>query len=139
MRLFQRKDKSQAVQSLLLKIVNNNCSRLDELREGPRLEQRVRLSVVVLIVPLVEKQPDMAKAFAAVTKEFSTNGLAAVLQEPKGLDEVFVGFRCENELVWARAVAKHLSPMGGGFFQLGFRLAEVVHVSDYPELQALSL
>jgi len=33
--------------------------------------------------------------------------------------------------------AKHLDPMGGGFFQLGFRMTERLNSADYPELAGL--
>ena len=138
MRLFSR-NKEQAVQSFVSRIVNNNCPEQKALIDGPRLEGRVNLTLVVHIVPLVNKDPVTKRAFAAVTKEFSTTGVAVVLDQPMGLDEVFVGFRWEGEMTWVRAKAKHLNPMGAGFFQLGLRLKEVVHAGDYPELASLLL
>ena len=41
-------------------------------------------------------------------------------------------------MVFVRAQAKHLNPMGGGFYQMGFRLLEMVSVADYPQLKAVS-
>ena len=71
-----------------------------------------------------------------MTKEFSNTGVAVVLERPSGLDQAILGFRFEGEMTFVRAQAKHLSPMGGGFFQLGFRLLEVLPTADYPELKA---
>lgn len=137
MRLFT-KNKEMAVQSFLLKVVNNNCPELEALIEGPRLEGRVNLTVVVLVVPVEQRRLLVEQAFHAVTKEFSTIGLAVVLDRPLGLDNVILGFRWEREMVFVRATAKHLNPMGGGFYQLGFQINEVISAGDYPELQSMS-
>ena len=107
------------------KLVNNSCPELQALKAGPRLEGRVPLVVATLVVPLENRRPAIGRVFAAVTKEFSNNGVALALSQPRGLDEVALGFRWEGEMVWLRAAAKHLSPMGAGFFQLGFRAMEV--------------
>jgi hypothetical protein len=136
--IFAR-NKEMAVQSFVLKLVNNNCSELDSLMDGPRSEARVNLVMVVYVVPLQQNQPMLEQAFTTVTKEFSTTGVALVLDEPRGLDEVLLGFRWDGQMTWLRAKAKHLSPMGGGFHQLGFRMTEVIHSSDCRELNALTV
>ncbi len=74
MPIFSRK-REQEVQRFICKVVNNHCSELEALIEGPRLESRVRLSVVVLVVPVDKGKPAVERAFAAVTKEFSTSGM----------------------------------------------------------------
>jgi len=138
MQLFTR-DKKRAVQSFILSLVNNNCPELAALTEGPRLESRVNLTLPVLVLPVEDGRPVVGKAFSAVSKEFSTTGVAVVLDGPVGLDEAIIGFRVERETTFIRATVKHLTPMGGGFFHLGFQMDEVVHVGDFPELENLCL
>ncbi len=133
------KDRTREVQSFLLKVVNNNCQELLSLMEGPRSESRVPLVGVVLVVPLVNKQPAMGQAFTAITKELSTTGMSLVLSEPRGLDEVAVGVRWEGEMTYLRAKAKHLNPLGGGFFQLGLHVTAMLHPGDYPQLDSVSI
>jgi hypothetical protein len=133
------RDKERAVERLILKIINNHCSEVGALFEGPRLDSRVSLVVVVLVVPLEQGKPALPQAFAAVTKEFSASGVSLVLPEPLGLDKVVLGFRWENEMKWMRATARHLSPLGAGFYQVGFRLTEIVCVGDCPELRSLQI
>jgi len=132
------KNREIAVQSFILKLVNNNCPELLALIEGPRIDSRVNLTVVVAVVPVEKKEPQIDQTFTAVTKEFSNNGVALVLSEPLGLDHAILGFRFEGQMVFVRAQAKHLNPMGGGFYQMGFRLLEMVSVADYPQLKAVS-
>jgi len=137
MPLFTKK-REIAVQSFILKLVNNNCPELLALMEGPRMDSRVNLTVVVAVVPVEKKKPQINQAFTAMTKEFSSNGVALVLSEPLGLDHAILGFRFEGRMIFVRAQAKHLNPMGGGFYQLGFQMLEVVSLADYPQLVAVS-
>jgi hypothetical protein len=129
--------KEIAVQGFLLKVANNNCPELKAMIEGPRLDRRVNLTLVVLVVPIKRDRPQVREAFTAVTKEFSTSGLAIVLDGPMPLDDMLVGFRWEGELIFLRAKTKHLNPMGGGFFQLGVKMLEMIDANDYPELKIL--
>ena len=138
MLLFAR-NRELSVQSFIVKLLNNNCAELKATIGGPRLDCRVNLTMVVLVIPVEGGRPQLRKAFTAVTKEFSNMGVAIVLERPLGLDEVIVGFRWEGEMTFVRGKAKHLNPLGGGFHQLGFRLTEVLPVADYPELKSLSL
>jgi hypothetical protein len=133
MSLFSKRQ-DFAVHSLLLKLVNNHCPKLTAMLEGPRQDSRVNLVVVALIIPVEKGQLEFSRAFAATTKEFSSGGVSLVLNEPMGLDRAILGFRLEGEMVFLRAQAKHLEPMGGGFYQIGFLLTEVVSPADHPEL-----
>jgi len=133
------KSKEQGVQRLMLNLVNNNCPELKGLVEGPRLERRVNLSVVVLVIPVERGKALVDQRFAAVTKEFTSRGVALVLSECRGADEVIVGFRWERTMKFVLAQARHLNPMGGGFWQLGLKLKEVVDPDDYPELEGVRL
>ncbi|MBN2477410.1 MAG: hypothetical protein JXB62_22585 [Pirellulales bacterium] len=127
------------VQSFILKVVNNACPGLEALIEGPRSEGRVQLVLVVMVIPVENRQLCVDEAFTAITKEFSTKGLAIVLNQPVGLEEVILGFRSESGMTFVRAKAKHLNPMGGGFFQLGLQMTEIVSPGDYPQLQEMRL
>jgi len=119
----------------MLKLVNNNCSDLESLIEGPRLEGRVRLTIVVMVIPVVKGKLAFEQMFPAVTKEFSTTGVSLVLNYPRSLDVVVLGFRWERSMQFLRGKAKHLSPMGAGFFQLGLQLTDVVYAGDHPGLE----
>ncbi len=137
MPLFAKK-KILGVQSLVLKIVNNNCPELKALMDGPRNDSRVNLVLVVMVIPLAKGRLFVESAFTAVTKEFSSTGVAVVLDRPRALDQVILGFRFEGEMRFVLAEARHLDPMGGGFSQLGFQMLEVMSVHDYPELKSIS-
>lgn len=136
MPLFTR-HKEQEVQGFLLRVANNNCPELKARLEGPRLDRRVNLTLVVLVVPFERNRAQVPKAFTAVTKEFSSSGVAIVLDGPRPLDELVVAFRWEGDLVFVRGKVKHIHPMGGGFFQMGVKLLQMVDPNDHPELKVL--
>lgn len=132
-------NKASRVKSFILKLVNNNCPELLALRPGRRLDSRVNLVVVVLVVPLENGRIKPEQAFTAITKEFSNIGVALVLDRTSPLSQAIIGFRFEGEMTYLLGEVRHFSPLGGGFFQLGFRLLEVACPADYPGLEELSL
>ena len=138
MSLFSKR-KDLGVRSFVLKLINTHCPELRALIEGPRLDSRVNMTVTVLVIPVEDKRLQVAQAFTAVTREFSNEGVGIVLDRPKGPDQAILGFRLEDAMVFVRAEAKHLEPMGGGFYHLGLHLIEIVSPVDYPELRSLSL
>jgi hypothetical protein len=131
--------KEHAVRGFMLSLINNNCQNLRGLDDGPRLESRVSLIMVVLVVPWVKKRPVVDQAFAALTRDLGSQGVSLVLNEPCGVSEVVLAFQWDGEMRFVLAEAKHLSPMGGGFYQLGLHLKEMIHPSDYPALQSLRI
>jgi hypothetical protein len=137
MPLFAR-NKQLRVQNFVMKLVNTNCPELKAMMEGPRADRRVNLVAVVMVIPLEDSRPQIHRTFTTVTKEFSSTGVAIVLDQAVALNEVILAFRCESEMMYVRAQAKHLSPMGGGFYHLGFHMTEVVSPADYPNLSSVS-
>lgn len=138
MLLFSR-NKAAGVQSFLLKLVNNHCPELGPLFDNRRDESRVPVCVVTLVVPLKKGKVQLDDHFPTVTKEFSTTGVSIVLDRPRGLEEVILAFRWEKEntMMFLKGTAKHLNPMGAGFYHLGIELSTVVRVDEYPELENL--
>ncbi|MCC6125762.1 MAG: hypothetical protein IT426_12420 [Pirellulales bacterium] len=135
--IFTR-NKKRAVSNFVLKLVNNNCLDIRQLQDGPRSENRVNLTVVVLVIPLENKELAAAKAFQAVTKDFTTTSVAIVVDAPRSVSAAILAFRYEGEMYYARAKARHHTPLGGGFHQLGFQLEEMVSPADYPGLSRMS-
>lgn len=138
MLLFSR-DKSVDVQTFLLRLVNNHCPDLGPLFENRREETRAPVCIVTLVVPLEKGHLQVDDLFPTVTKEFSTSGVSIVLDQPRGLDEVVLAFRPEQEMAFVAGKAKHLNPMGAGFYHLGIQLKRMVRLDEYPGLENLYL
>lgn len=135
---FFTDNKERAVQSEILNLVNNNCPSIQALTEGPRLEQRVNLTIPVMLVPIQAGEVAPLDAQAVVTKEFSSSGVSVVVDHPHIPREVVVIFKTAGKATFIRARLKHLDPMGAGFYQCGFQLIEVLSNSDWPTLQGLA-
>ena len=126
------------IQNFMAKLINNNCAALESLNEGPRNEHRVRLTVVVLLVPVKNGKPNVEQMLPVLTKEFSTRGGAVVTNEPRGFDQVVLGLRWEHCMKWIAAKAKYVHPMGAGYYQIGFLMNRMVPAGDHPELDKIT-
>jgi len=135
--LLFSKNRTVGVQTFLLKLVNNYCPELRPLFDNRRDETRVPVCVVTLVIPLEKGKPQLDDHFPTVTKEFSTTGVSIILDHPQGLEEVILAFRWESNMTFIKGRARHLNPMGAGFYHLGIELSNVVRVDEYPELEDL--
>ena len=136
--MFTKRHK-RAIESFVLNLVNNNCPEVKCLAEGSRIDGRVNLVVVALVIPMKGKKLLTDESFTAVTREFSTSGISLVVERPIGFDHVTLGFRWEGEMKFVKAKAKHLNPMGGGFYQLALELTKMMHPAEYPLLREMSI
>lgn len=123
------------VETFLLKYVNNQFNTEDSLYLQRRRESRARLNVVVLVIPFEDGQFLLRERFTAVSKEFSSHGMSLILSEPQGLEEVVIALKFQETTRFLLGEAKHMSPMGGGFYQLGIEFREVLHPGDHRELR----
>lgn len=138
MLLFSSNKRIREIQNVLLRLANNHCSEFQAVHEGPRLAGRVQAVFVSLVTPVRNGRPCVENTFAAITKELSSSGLSLVLGEPRALDEVILGFRWDaTDMKFVRAKARHVAPLGAGFYQLGLKCLEVVPTGDFPELATL--
>ena len=137
MSLFAR-NKELGVQSFIVKLVNNNCPELKALIEGPRTDRRVNLTIPVAVIPVQNKRLLVKQGFFAVTKEFSGAGVGVVLDKPRGPDVAVLGVHFDGETTFLRGTARHLDPMGGGFFLAGYKLSDVVRALEHPELSSVT-
>jgi hypothetical protein len=135
---FFTENKERAVHSEILNLVNNNCPSLQAMADGPRKEQRVNLTIPVMLVPIQGGQLVPLETLTVVTREFSCGGLSVVVDHPSVPKEAVVIFRAGSKVSFIRAELKHIDPMGAGFYQCGFQLLEVLVNSDWPTLQDLS-
>ena len=126
------------IQSFMVKLINNNCAALETFNEGPRDEPRVRLTVVILLIPVKNGKPIVERMFPAVTKGFSTRGVAVVTNEPREFDQVVLGLRWEHSMKWIAAKAKYVHPLGAGFCQVGFLMNRIIPTGDHPELDKIT-
>ncbi len=134
--LFTEK-KEVEVERFLLRLANGNCSQIGALAEGPRVDSRVNITMVVLVIPVEDRKPVVGRMFAAVTQDISNTGASLVLDRPRTLDEMILVFRSDSGIRFLRAEATHLDPMGAGFYHLGVDITRLLRTADFPELQTV--
>jgi hypothetical protein len=72
----------------------------------------------------------------AFTKDVSDRGLSLVLPQPFKSVEVVVGLWLDSPRFVLGEVRQNV-PLGGGFWQIGVQLNEVLCAVDHPPLEAL--
>lgn len=136
---FFTQRKAHDVQNFMLKFINSHND-LDKFIDlGRRRESRTRLCVVVGLIPYDSERIPVEEALNVVTKELSSMGMSVILAEPRGYDRVVVAMKFQGEMRFILARAVHLTPMGGGYFQLGLEFLQMLHVADHPELRQVSV
>jgi hypothetical protein len=134
-----RNPKALAVKNRILELIGETSSGLANRTEGRRIDSRIKRVVVGIVVPIEDRRLQTDRAFTVLTKDFSSAGVAIVVNQPGGPEQAILGFRLEAAMTFFRAESRHMEPMGGGFFQIGYQLFEVVSARDYPELTSLSI
>ena len=134
---FATARKRNKAQRFLARIINNECSLMDRMREGPRNEPRINLAIVVIVVPLKDGNLRIEDAFVTVTREVSTSGLCLVLQEKYEGDELIVGIQTDEETKFILTEVRHQEPLAAGLFQIGVVVAEAARERDFPELSVM--
>ncbi len=125
--------KIQEVKNFVGRLLNNDCP------EGRRVDSRTMRVVVGFVIPIVDRKPLVDQAFTATTKDFSNTGVAMVVKQAETPEDAILGFHLSAKMVFFRAEFRHTEAMGGGFYQHGYQLFEVVSLQDYPELEPLKL
>ena len=137
--MFFSRNKKLAVSNFVVKLVNNNCPDLIELARRPaRRYARQSDGRRAGHSAGKEKIAGCPRRFTPSTKDFSSTSVSVMVDSPRDVDDAILAFRWEGEMYFVRANAKHLTPLGGGFHQLGFQMEEMVSPKDYPELANLS-
>ncbi len=102
----------------------------------PRWHHRANRSLPALLVPWEEGYPLAQDATYALTKDFSSQGIALVLPHPYRVENVVVGLYLDAPQ-FAVAKVRHNAALGGGFWQLGIQILELLELEDYPHLGTL--
>lgn len=135
--MFNSRRNEQRAQALLTRIANRHCNQVNWLYEGPRTEPRAPVTMGVWVVPYVGGQPHVDLAFACVTKELATRGIALAVAEPITFDEALVGMSCEGQMYWLHTQVRHVSPLGAGMWQVGLRICRLLESDECGALKNL--
>jgi hypothetical protein len=121
-----------AVQQFLRSVIDT------ERKAERRSDSRIDISIVVAIIPVVDGEPQLDRAFATPTKNISSDGISLVVNRNVPEDKLLIGFPGAT-LSFVRADVLYRERMALGCSKLGLRMQEMVDTSDFPALAKFCL
>jgi hypothetical protein len=91
-----------------------------------------------LLAPWDADCPQVDESTYALTKDFSDRGVSLVLHQPFKSAQVVVGLWLEGPRFLLGDLRQNVS-LGGGFWQIGVELTELLDPAEYPQLESLIL
>jgi hypothetical protein len=123
-------------QQLLAALGNRNTrGRVDRVEHG-HMEQRAELNVGILVVPLSDESPDIAKAFTAMTKDVSSTGIGVVSNRSLPTAEALLRLSGSSETRLLRTTVRNRKDIGLGWIRFDMEVTGVVDKSEYPQLKS---
>lgn len=121
-----------------MRFLNETRSRDTNLSvDGPRRDGRANLATAVLVVPQVDGALLVEQSFAAVTKDFSAEGMSLILAQPLSADTLVIGVRHGELMTFLQGDVIYKAPIGAQFFQAGLRVERILDLAEHPELNRL--
>jgi len=133
---FDTRKRLIEVQGFVRKLVDLTSPNLPPLEGESRAETRSNRALPALLTPWENGQPVVDESTYALTKDFSNRGLSLVLHQPVKSVEVVVGLSLESPRFALGEVRQNV-PLGGGFWQLGVELTDVLDSAEFPQLESL--
>jgi hypothetical protein len=131
----QRKKQFEACR-FILRLVDQTTPNLPSVAGEARIESRSNRTLPVILAPVENERAIAQEASFALTKDLTGHGLALVLSQPFHAEDVLIGFWNETGPGFVRGKLCRNMPLGGGFWQLGVEVLEVVDV-DFLGLKPL--
>jgi hypothetical protein len=134
---FNTRKKRLEVQRFLRRAIDTTTPNVPPYEGNTRKENRSNRSTPVLLVPFDDGVAVAEKAIYALTKDLSGDGIALVLRESFSGNRVVIGFMLDGLPGFALGDAKQNVLLGGGFWQLGVELVELISPHSCESLEAL--
>jgi hypothetical protein len=135
MSLFKTRKRKGDAQQFLARLANRRS--LEKVRpvEERRAEARTDLFIGIWVIPLADGQPDVMKAFPAITRDFTCTGIGFIAHHPPAtVEEVLLAVPEETEEGLLRAKVYHRKALGAGWYLLGAGVLELLDKDEYPSV-----
>jgi hypothetical protein len=127
----QRSDAQQFLAALTRQSGHGKVGRLDEGRS----DRRTDLSMGILVVPLNDESPDIAKAFTALTKDVSATAIGVVANRSIPTSEALLRLSGGSETRLLRTTVRNRKELGQGWVRFDMEVTGVLDKSEYPQLK----
>ena len=127
--------KSQNAQQVLASLTNQNSpGRIGRFDAG-HCDGPAELNVGVLVVPLSDECPDIAKAFTALTKDVSSSGIGLISNRAIPTTEALLRLSGTSETRLLRTTVRTRKNLGQGWARFDMEVTDVLDKSEYPQLK----
>jgi len=133
---FDTRKRLGEVRGFLRQLVDLNSPNLPPLEGNSRLQTRSNRALPALLAPWEHAQPVVDESTYAFTKDVSDRGLSLVLGQPFKSFEVVVGLWLDSPRFVLGEVRQNV-PLGGGFWQIGVELTDLLDSVQHPQIQSL--
>lgn len=132
---FDQRKNQMEVHRVIRRVMDTSSPNLPPSVGEARWESRSNRTIPVLLTPFEEGVAVPTRSVFAVTKDLSSQGVAAIVDRPPDYESILVGMLVDGEPVFARAAVRQAAPLGGGFWQLGIELIELATADNCGRLE----
>ena len=133
---FDTRKRLNQVRTFVRHVVDVTSPNLPPLEGESRSENRSNRVLPALLAPWEDGGPSVDEISYALTEDLCDRGLSLVLHQPFKAVQVVVGLWLESPRFALGDVRQNV-PLGGGFWQLGVELVDLLDPAEYPDLQSL--
>lgn len=130
--LNRSSDARQVLAALTMQGKGGKLGRVDDRHTDGRAD----LSVGVLIVPLNDESPDIARAFTALTKDVSSTGIGVIANRAVPTSEALLRLSGSSETRLLRTTVRNRKDLGDGWVRFDMEVTGVLDKSEYPQLKS---
>lgn len=134
---FQPRDKHMEIHRVIRRLINASTPNRMPLEGESRWELRSNRTIPVLLVPYDHNELSVGELAYALTKNLSSQGLALVLHQPFRAEQLVVCIWSNEQAHFVAAKVRQSVPLGGGFWQIGVEVTELLSPVQFPDLTRL--
>ena len=126
---FEDNKKQMDVRGFVQRVANASTPNFPTPEGQIRVENRYNRTLPVVLLPWEDDRPAVDSPTYAITKDISDVGLALVKREPVATGRFAFGFWL-GAPYYVLGDVRQCVPIGGGFWQVGVHMTEMVNLAD---------
>ena len=134
---FATRTEQNDVQRLIRRIMDASAFSQIHTEGESRVESRSNGTMSIVLTPCEQGSALLDKSVFAITKDWSSRGLSVITKDRQNSDSVVLGFLIESRPYLLLGKVRTTIPIGGGFWQLGIELMELLRLESSPGLSEL--
>lgn len=134
---FEQRRRQQEVWKCIRRVVDTTTDRGTAPESESRAEHRHHRCLPALLLPWRDERPTMEKPVYAITKDFSDNGVSLLSPRRFAAPQVICCLWVDGP-VFLLGEIRRVDAFGGGFWDVGVQLLEVINANDMEPIMPLA-